>query len=567
MLHERRRGAVLLVTLVLCVLVIGLVIATLTTARTTNQWFAYALDQTEVLALAESATEMRQKLLLEEIANFENDDVLLADRTHAIMKDGEHITVASSVRRQDIADGGARNELCIVDDDGVSAFISYYQITGRASIDGGNAQVTRTIQVAKTPLFQYGVFYDDDLEVLPGPSMTLAGRIHANGSIYLNCEGTTLTINTPHMRCTGELFRGRKDSAAAPAGTVRILPRESGGYRDFTAAMAPGQRWNGGTCDPRYYAQYGGDANSWADYAYTRWEGTVRTQAHGVKEVAAPQLKTLDPGGHYNQQAGLIIQSTAAGITVFRNDNGTPVDVTASLPAGAVAQSTMYDARQEKTLGVTDLDMGKLREAGLMPANGLVYACRTDSSEAMPTGIRIKNGRELSGPTFLVSPNPVYIQGDFNAPAATSVYTKQPAVVMCDALNLLSNAWDDSKKPGSGVPKANATTVNCAMISGIVRTPDMPDGSYSGGLENYPRFHENWSGVASNIRGSFICLFQSRYATGTWGKKNVYTPPTRNWGFDPDLLNSGSAFLNHIMPFAVDVRRLAWTDNVTSRLE
>ncbi len=563
---QRQRGTVLLVALVLSVLVIGLVIATLTTARTTNRWFAYALDQTEVLALAESATELRQRLLIDDIANFESDDVLLGDRTHTMDKAGEQLTVASSVTRQDIAGGGAADELCMTDDDGVSSFISYYQITGSASVDGGNAQVTRTIQVAKTPLFQYGVFYDDDLEVLPGPSMTLAGRIHANGSIYLNCN-STLTIDTAHMRCTGELFRGRKDSSAAPSGTVRIKRQDSGGYLDFTAAMAPGQRWNGDTCDPRYYAQYGNDASTWAGYADTRWEGTVQTQAHGVKKVAAPELQTMDPGGHYHQQAGLVIESGPAGLKAFRNSGGMTQDVTASLPAGAVAQGTMYDARQEKTLAVTDVDMGKLRDAGLMPANGLLYAYRTDSSAATATGVRLKNGKELAGPTFVVSPNPVYVQGDFNAPAAASAYHKQTAVVMCDAINLLSNAWDNTKKPGSGVPAASATTVNCAMISGIVRTPDAPDGSYSGGLENYPRFHENWSGVASKIRGSFICLFQSRYATGKWGKNNVYSPPTRDWGFDPDLLNSGSAFMKDIMPFAVYVRRLAWTDNVPSRLE
>ncbi len=566
MSQERRRGTVLLVTLILCVLVIGLVIATLFTARTTNQWFAYALDQAEVLALAESATELRQKLLLDEIADFAPDEVLLGERTHTINRNGEDITVHSSVTRQSLA-GGAEGELRFTDDDGVTTFASYYRITGRVTGGDGNAQIMRTIQIAKSPLFQYGVFYNDDLEVLPGPSMTLAGRIHANGSIYLSCGGNTLTLDTPHVRCTGELFRGRKDSPDPPGGTVRFKRYESGGYADFTAAMAPGQRWSGNTCDPRYYAQYGGNANNWVSYADARWEGTVQTQAHGVKEVASPQLETLEAGGHYHEQAGLIIRSTDSEITVLRRTGDTLTDVTALLPDGTVAQSTMYDAREEKTLPVTNVDLAKIRAAGLMPANGLVYAYRTDVSAENPTGIRFKNGKELSGPTFLASPNPVYIQGDFNAPAAGSGFTKQAAVVMCDALNLLSNSWNDTKKKGGAVPKASATTVNCAMISGIVRTSDTPNGTYSGGLENYPRFHEDWGGVTMTIRGAFICLFQSKYGTARWGKSGVYSAPTRNWGFDPDLLNSGTSFLEAIMPCAVSVRRLVWTDNCASRLD
>ncbi len=174
----------------------------------------------------------------------------------------------------------------------------------------------------------------------------------------------------------------------------------------------------------------------------------------------------------------------------------------------------------------------------------------------------------MSDPTFIVSPDPVYIQGDFNAPGAGSGYTKQAAVVMCDALNILSNAWDGSKAPGTGLPGASPTTINTAMITGTVSTPDDPDGSYSGGLENYPRFHENWSGVELKIRGSFIRLFDSQYAKGLWHYGgSYYTAPGRNWGFDPDLLNHHSSFLKDLLPFAVYVRRMAWDDNQVSRID
>jgi hypothetical protein len=212
--------------------------------------------------------------------------------------------------------------------------------------------------------------------------------------------------------------------------------------------------------------------------------------------------------------------------------------------------------------------MEKLRDSGYYPPNGLIYAYRTDTTATNPNGILFKNGKELPQQTFLVSPDPVYVQGDFNNPASGSSYSKEAAMVMCDALNLLSNSWDNSKAAGSGLPGASATTFNMAMISGNVRTPDVPDGSYSGGLENYPRLHEKWSGAELKIRGSFINLFQSRYAQSKWVYGgNYYTAPVRNWGFDPDLLNHTASFLKDIIPYAVSIRRIAWDDSLASLLD
>ena len=37
--------------------------------------------------------------------------------------------------------------------------------------------------------------WDVYLEILPGPSMTLGGRVHTNGNLYVGC-GSTLTMNT-----------------------------------------------------------------------------------------------------------------------------------------------------------------------------------------------------------------------------------------------------------------------------------------------------------------------------------------------------------------------------------
>jgi hypothetical protein len=63
---------------------------------------------------------------------------------------------------------------------------------------------------------------------------------------------------------------------------------------------------------------------------------------------------------------------------------------------------------------------------------------------------------------------------------------------------------------------------------------------YSGGVENYFRFLENWGGDAKplNFTGSIINLFPSKYATGWW--TGAYqSAPRRNFDWDPGLANAG----------------------------
>jgi N4-(beta-N-acetylglucosaminyl)-L-asparaginase len=72
-----------------------------------------------------------------------------------------------------------------------------------------------------TPLFQYAVFYDSDLEILPGPDMTIRGRVHTNRDMYLG-SNATLTFNTNYLRSAGNMYRNRKDDPTSSPGSVQI---------------------------------------------------------------------------------------------------------------------------------------------------------------------------------------------------------------------------------------------------------------------------------------------------------------------------------------------------------
>lgn len=94
---------------------------------------------------------------------------------------------------------------------------------------------------------------------------------------------------------------------------------------------------------------------------------------------------------------------------------------------------------------------------------------------------------------------------------------------------------------------ASRSFVNATFVSGIV--PKRAKQSY-GGLHNYPRFNETWSGQDLFISGSFIQLNFSTGSTGpfeqdAWEADSppqdaepiaYYSPPNRRWGYDVGLL-------------------------------
>jgi hypothetical protein len=121
---------------------------------------------------------------------------------------------------------------------------------------------------------------------------------------------------------------------------------------------------------------------------------------------------------------------------------------------------------------------------------------------------------------------------------------------------LLSKAWQDNTTgPGTPPPSAANTTVNAALLTGVVETTS---GHYSGGMENFPRFLETWGAVnaTNTYNGSMMKMFPSQYATGVWGQDNVYDPPARNWAYDTNF--DDPTKLPPLTPSFQSVKRRQW---------
>ncbi len=407
------------------------------------------------------------------------------------------------------------------------------------------ARVRRVFQKEGLSLWRYAAFYDNDLEIHPGAPMVISGDVHSNGSLYTGHNTLTLNGKTTYV----------------DTWSIGFMPGDS------THPETPTSPSWGSGLPPA------------ADQTQQPY-GVALDDYHQLIDYTTSST-TLDPY-RFQTQAGVVITIDGSNNVKIYNSNGTDItnikkknggttndiNTATAFKAAITTNQTITDNREGATTGngsvrLATLDVGAIADAlnsskftiakttAGQIVNNLIYVVDTSADPKGVTAkraIRLKNGGSLpSGGLTIASGNPVYVQGDYNTgstgtteppsnsgdPTKPTVadYTREPAAIIADAVTVLSNSWADSKS--GSVPTASPTTVNAAILSGIVPSGN---GYYSGGLENFPRFLENWSGKTFTYYGSMIELYQSQQGNGRWGAGNVYSPPNRAWYFDTNFV-------------------------------
>lgn len=446
--------------------------------------------------------------------------------------------------------------------EGLTAYVTDYQITSKARVNGTSASARIDLMVKDNliPIFQFGIFYQNDLEILPGANMIFTGgRIHSNSNIYLNADGGTLSVDSK-ITSSSDIIHGHKDGRSySTTNTVQIKDGDS------------------------VYQSMNMDSNTtnWATDAMTRWDGRVQSSDMGVKPLTVPttagnprDLISSTGSGSMYAQAGLKIIDGAAqdkngnAIDIryydpsYKNTDGTlKIDAggTSAMNVNPLSTKSFTDKRENKVVTVTEINVAKLQNSSTAmsalnnpPSGsdpGILYVNQTDNSKS----VRLTDGSSIpSSGLTVASNNPVYVKGDFNTAG-------NPAAILGDAITVLSNSWDDANSASTTLtPRvASSTTVRAGFMAGNVEQA-AGSTSYSGGAENYMRMLENWSGKTLTYSGSLVCLWQSNQATGSWTYGSpYYTAPTRNWsyGMDPANLPPGT-------PRVRGVDKFAWKQNM-----
>lgn len=109
---------------------------------------------------------------------------------------------------------------------GLSAIEYRYNVrsVGRNSLGSNEAILDLTFQARRVPLFQFMVFFEEDLEIFNGAVMTLDGPVHTNGDFYAGTQDGGTTNYTGQVSVAGNLYRGLKSvsSCSGYSGTSKV---------------------------------------------------------------------------------------------------------------------------------------------------------------------------------------------------------------------------------------------------------------------------------------------------------------------------------------------------------
>lgn len=465
------------------------------------------------------------------------------------------------------------------DFEGLSYTQYVYRIRSEAKLPSASdseAKLEMILQSRLVPLFQFSAFYQRDLEMMPGGRMTLNGRVHTNGNLYLNATNAAspLTINGT-VSAAGKIARRGKDGRVCASGVnVNVYTKAldcTTATTDYTSASDERIKpFNGKVLPGQSTLQVPAMSSLAPKVGNELWDkADIRIR---VKQTTARNQKCT----------GLKASCYVPGVyefSVVKADGTTDTTATSMIrTSGVVRQSFWWDKRELRFYDMFDINTTALFDgiASITSATGtpltlsdesdggLVihlsvddnqadtnngnasprsFAFRMGTSAGQAGNLADSGGNRPKGLT-VASNQPLYTWGNYNS------VNKIPASLLSDAINVLSNQATKDNDYTVSTNKGNYVTsnviINAAFLSGVddTRTDVV---RYNGGLENYMRFHENWANVGSSpsiaqarltYNGSFVSLGNSLHTNGVWGNTTYYSGPNRDFNFDTEFLNA-----------------------------
>jgi hypothetical protein len=172
-----------------------------------------------------------------------------------------------------------------------------------SSLGSVSAYAEQDMQLSLTPLFQFGIFYNMDLELFPGQDMVIMGPVHTNGRLAARGEqGGTAVIDFSDRVTTamGLYADGQiKATYVKRAGTTAAGAGGTGAvnYKPVSGAAVNLKSSGGIWRDHKYGSstESTSTVNQFKTFATSTYGGNVRTSAHGVSKLELPGI------GSYNE--------------------------------------------------------------------------------------------------------------------------------------------------------------------------------------------------------------------------------------------------------------------------
>ncbi|MCC7008876.1 MAG: pilus assembly PilX N-terminal domain-containing protein [Acidobacteria bacterium] len=122
---------------------------------------------------------------------------------------------------------------------GLIGLATPYRLSSTARLpDRSEATLTRTLQTVAIPVFQFGIFSENDLSFFAGPNFNFGGRVHTNANLFVaEGNGNTLTL-ADRVTAVGEIVRTHLSNGWATSvnytGNVSVI-RAPGVFRNLAA--------------------------------------------------------------------------------------------------------------------------------------------------------------------------------------------------------------------------------------------------------------------------------------------------------------------------------------------
>ncbi len=536
-----RTGSALIMTMIMSAVALAILAAALAWQASNTRLTHRAIQYDRSVAAAEAATEKvvaqvtrdflygGENLVIDNLNSYRVSSVPSAADSAFwstwVFDDGNGNSGQTYVQRQTSASYQALDAVYA----GLQGFISTYAIVSHASdsasVQSVNPGVYQQVQLARIPIFQFAMYSSGDMEISCGQPFDVTGRVHANKNLYVEPDNA-LTFESGVTAVVSNIFsREPLDTRGPPIGSVVYVHPE--------LKLAPVA-------------------------ALTLPIGASNTPT-AIREIIEPPPAGESSGSalgqlRYFNQCDMIVFASNTGIVV---SNGIHNRFSVIVPTNEVqtfisTANSFFDAREGKTVAPIDINIGQMTvwsrtnsnlRLSLLGSNlTSVYVVDNRTLPAAKLGaVRVYNGKQLPASGLTVATGrPLYVWGDYNQMnnanlGTTNTLTTLPASLVADAISILSDNWTDANSTSPVASRiAASTTVNAAFLTGVVETTH---GSYSGGMENFPRFLETW-GLAHvfTYNGSMVKMFPSLYATNSWNNNNnIYDPPARNWTFDANF--------------------------------
>lgn len=554
-IHRRsdsRAGSALALTMVMTGVALAILASAMTWSANTTRLTHRSIQYTRSVAAAEAATEKVLSRMMRDYLN--GGDKLVADNVASYQLAIPNSSDSAYWGKWEFNDGnltgrnyvqaGVVSNYAMVNSAyaGLRGFVTTYTVVAHAretpalqNVVGG---VLQGVQLARIPVFQFAMYSSGDMEVSCGQPFNVTGRVHANKQLYVEPDNL-LTFQSDVTAVNNILFqRHPLDTRGSPSGSAVYQQKKDSGVGSMSLPI--------------------GTNNS----------------PEAIREIIQPPPLGEDPNSpvgrlrYYNQADMLLVVSNSGVVVATSGKSDGFATTVPSSQLGPIVTTTnsFRDAREEKTVRPIDINVGALTEWSRTNTTlgniSSIYVLDRRGLGASDLGaVRVRNGKNLpSGGLTVATARPLYVLGDYNQTnnanlGTTNTITTRPASLVADAVTILSVNWSDGNSTASvGSRDAGATTVNAAILTGVVETTL---GKYSGGMENFPRFLETWgSANVFTYNGSMVRMFPSLYATNAWGKSDVYSPPKRNWAFDLNFYDPDK--LPPLTPSLVKVFRGQW---------